>query len=176
MTTKAKSPKKQLRTDSFISYSGETAEELFSYPARGQCDALAQAFREGIERKAARKGERALTTPERTILAVTALFEEVNNGGYDQFFRNRSRKFVQIIVDSLLRIGLPAQAKITRKAINTLELRSFDVSAIKAAMASGSNERDDVLEECNRSFYKIQRGIARKIYLFPKANRSHITF
>ena len=137
---------------------------------------LAQAFREGIERKASRKGEGALTTQERAILAVTALFEEVNNGGYDQFLRNRSRKFVPIVVDSLMQVGLQAQAKITQQAINALELRSFNVSAINAAIAKESKERDDVLDECDRSFYKIHRGVARKIYLFLKDNRSHIMF
>jgi len=176
MITKANSPKKRLRTDSFISYSGETAAELFSYPPRSQYDALAQAFREGIQQKAVRKGERALTPQEHVILSVTALVEEVNNGGYDQFFRNRSRKFVRMVVDSLMQVGLPAQAKITQKAINALELRSFNGSAIKAAITNESKERDDVLEECDRSFYKIQRGVARRIYLFLKANRSHIVF
>jgi hypothetical protein len=174
MTTKANRPKKRLRTDSFICYSGEQPEELFSYPPRGQYDVLVQAFREGIQRKAAQKGERALTTQEHAVLAVTALFEEVNNGGYDQFFRNRSRKFLPIIVNSLMQIGLLAQAKITQKTVGTLGLRSISVPGIKAAMAKEINERDDVLEECDRSFYKTQRGAARKIYLFLKANRAHI--
>jgi hypothetical protein len=176
MTTKAKSAKKQLRTDSFTTYSGETAAELFAYPPKGQYGVLAQAFREGIQRKAVRQGDRTLTPQEHVLLAVTALFAEVNNGGYDQFFRNRSRKFVSIVVDSLMQVGLPAHAKITEKAINALELRRFDVSTINAAIAKESKERDDVLDECDRSFYKIQRGVARKIYLFLKANRSHIVF
>jgi uncharacterized protein DUF4375 len=176
MTTKANSLKKRLRTACFISYSGETAAELFSYPPKGQYDVLTQAFREGIQRKALRKGERALTPQEHVLLAVTAWFAEVNNGGYDQFFRNRSRKFVPIVVDSLMQVGLPAQAKITQKAINALELRSFKLNAIKAAIANESHERDDVFDECDRSFYKIQRGIARKIYFFLKANRSRIVF
>jgi hypothetical protein len=92
MTTKTNSPKKRRRTDSFISYSGETARELFSYPSRGQYELLAQAFREGIQRKAVRKGEGALTPQEQALLGVTALFEEVNNGGYDQFFRDALNK------------------------------------------------------------------------------------
>jgi Domain of unknown function (DUF4375) len=176
MTTKASSPKKRPRTESFISYSGETAAELFSYPPSGQYDVLVQAFREGIQRKATRKGDDALTTEEEAILAVGALFEEVNNGGYDQFFRNRSRTFVPMIVDSLVLIKLQAQAKVTQRAVEALHLRTNNVRAIKGAMSKESKARDDVLEECNRSFYEIQRGAARKIYLFLKANRSHIVF
>jgi hypothetical protein len=174
MTTKANRPKKRLRTNSFICYSGETGAELFSYPPTGQYDVLVQGFREGIQRKAARKGRRTLSAQERAVLAVTALLEEVNNGGYDQFFRNRSRMFVPIIVDSLMEIGLLTQAKITQKAINALHLRAINVRAINAAMAKSSDARDDRLEECDRSFYKTQRGAARRLYIFLKTNRAHI--
>ena len=81
-----------------------------------------------------------------------------------------------MIVDSLMQIGLRAQAKITRKAVDALDLGRNNIHAIKGAMAKESKERDDVLEACDRSFYKLQRGAARKIYLFLKANRSHIVF
>ncbi len=174
MTTKANRPKKRLRTNSFICYSGEQPEELFSYPPRGQYDVLVQAFREGIQRKAAQKGERALTIQEHAVLAVTALFEEVNNGGYDQFFRNRSRKFGPIIVNSLMQIGLlgTGQNNAGRQSMPFI----FMLSTCVPSMLPWRKERraGRRLEECDRSFYKTQRGAARKIYLFLKANRAHI--
>jgi Domain of unknown function (DUF4375) len=77
------------RTDSFVAYSGETTNELLGYPAQGQRDVLVRAFEEGLLRKATRTGERALSTEERTILAVRALDREVNNGGYHQFSATR---------------------------------------------------------------------------------------
>jgi hypothetical protein len=84
------------RTDRFVGYSGETAKDLFSYPVRGQHEALVAGFREGIQEKALQKGERALTKEERVVLTVAALEEEeVNNGGFDQFFRNSSRRFAR---------------------------------------------------------------------------------
>lgn len=164
------------RTDSFICYSGETVAELFSYPSRGQYDVLVSAFREGIQRKAVRKGERALTAQEHVVLAVTALVQEVNNGGYDQFFRNSSRKFVPTIVDSLLQIGLRTEAKVTQTAIDALHLRTLTVRAVNTAMAKSSAERDAGLEECDRSFYKHHRGVARRLYIFLKTNRAQIKF
>lgn len=176
MKAKARNPKRRHRTDSFVCYCGETVAELFSYPPSGQYEVLAQAFREGIQKKAARKGEWALTAQEHAVLAVTALVQEVNNGGYDQFFRNSSRKFVPTIVDSLTQIGLRTEAKITQMAIDALHLRSPYVRAIKAAMAKDSHERDDRLEECDCSFYKLHRGAARKLYIFLKTNRAHIKF
>ena len=101
------------RTDHYIAYSGETPEELFSYPAEGQTDELVQAFREGIQQKRERKGDKTLTDEERVVLAVTALEQEVKNGGYDQFFRNESRRFAPVIVQFLKRIGCHQEAKIT---------------------------------------------------------------
>jgi hypothetical protein len=73
MRTNASNRQRRRRTDSFVGYSGETAAELFSYPPQGQYDALVQAFREGLQRQAVWKGERALTAEECVVLAVTAL-------------------------------------------------------------------------------------------------------
>ena len=104
------------------------------------------------------------------------MVQEVNNGGYDQFFRNSSRKFVAIIFDSLIQVGLRAEAKITQKAIDSLHLRMLNVRAINAAMTKSNDERDDRLEECDRSFYKLHSGAARKLYIFLKTNRAGIKF
>jgi hypothetical protein len=113
--------------------------ELFSYSPNGQYEA--QPFREGIQRKAVRKGVRAQTAEERVVLAVTTMVQEVNNGGYHQFFRNSSRKFVPIIFDSLIQVGLRAEAKITQKAIDALRFRMFNVRAINAAMTNSTEGR-----------------------------------
>ena len=86
------------RIASFVAYSGETTDELLGYPAQEQCDLLVRAFEEGLQRKVSRSGERGLSKVERTVLAVRALDREVNNGGYDQFFRNSSKKFAPEIV------------------------------------------------------------------------------
>jgi Domain of unknown function (DUF4375) len=67
------------------------------------CEALVAGFREGIQEKAIQKGERALTKEERAVLTVAALEEEVNNGGFDQFFRNSSRRFAPQVADSFYR-------------------------------------------------------------------------
>src|SRR5205823_2220762 len=105
------------RTDRFVGYSGETANELFSYPPKDQEVSLVQAFREGIQRKAARKGKRAVSHEEQTVLAVTALDQEVNNGGYDQY----PQKFVPDVCsdrgESLLRVGCKRQARIAKRAL-----------------------------------------------------------
>jgi hypothetical protein len=162
------------RTDAFTVYSGETTEELLAYPARGQREAIVRAFEEGIQRKAARKGDGALTEEERIVLGVRSLEREINNGGFDQFFRNSSRKFAPILVDSLVRIGCKREAEITRRAINALHLSTLDSKPVLLAMSSDDEKRDLELDECDQMYYRIQSSMARRLYSFIRSNKSHI--
>ena len=162
------------RTASFDAYSGETTDELLGYPAGEQRDLLVRAFEEGLQRKVSRSGGRALSKEERTVLAVRALDREVNNGGYDQFFRNSSKKFVPEIVQSLTRIGCRRTATITQRAINALHSGRVTVSRIEAAMRQPNEERDRELERCDQSFYRSAQGIPTRLYAFIKANSVRI--
>jgi len=162
------------RTASFIAYSGETTDELLDYPAQGQRDSLVRAFEEGLQRKALRTGERALSKEERIVLAVRALDREVNNGGYDQFFRNTSKNFAPEIVQSLARIGCRRTAKITQKAMSALRVAPLTVARIDAAMKETNGERTRQLERCDELFYRTPQGISRRLFAFVKSNRNRI--
>jgi len=162
------------RTAVFVAYSGESTNELLGYPAREQRDSLVRAFEEGLQRKVSRSGEGALNKEERTVLAVRALDREINNGGYDQFFRNSSRKFAPQIVESLTRIGCRRTAKITQRAIKALHSGRVTVSRIEAAMRQQNEERDRELERCDQSFYRTPQGIPARLYAFIKANSVRI--
>ena len=162
------------RTAAFIEYSGETTSELLGYPARGQLDLLVRAFEEGLQRKVSRTGERALSKEERTVLAVRALDREVNNGGYEQFFRNSSNKFAHDVVQSLARVGCRRTTKITQRAIKALHSGPLTVARIEAAMREANERRDRELERCNELFYKTPQGIPSRLYAFIKANSRRI--
>lgn len=166
------------RTDRFIGYSGETAEELLSYPPQTQHRALVEGFREGIQAKVTRKGERALTKEEGVVLTVTALEQEVNNGGFDQFFRNASRMYVSRLEDSLLIIRCIRIAKLAKKAVAALRLSTLSVKKIDAAMAVESPDRDSEFERCNQQFYRAQtrQNIAKHLYTFIRANKATMRF
>jgi hypothetical protein len=163
------------RTTSFVAFSGETTDELLDYPVHGQRDSLVRAFEEGLQRKARRTGERALSKEERTVLAVRALDREVNNGGYDQFFRNTSKKFAPEIVQSLARIGCRRTANITQKAMSALCAAPLTVARIDAAMKKSNGERTRQLEQCDELFYGTPQGISRRLFAFIKSNRDRIT-
>jgi len=162
------------RTTAFVAYSGETTSELLGYPCTGQLELLVRAFEEGLQRKVSRTGQRTLSKEERTVLAVRALDREINNGGYDQFFRNSSKKFAPEIVQSLTRIGCRRTAKITQRAIKALHSGLLTVARIDAAMRKTNEERDRELARCDELFYSTPQGIPSRLYAFIKANRGRI--
>ena len=166
------------RTDYFVGYTAETADELFKYPAANQHAALVEGFREGIQKKAARKGELALTRQERIVLSVAALEQEVNNGGFDPFFRSSSRKFAPQIVASLRSIRCSRIAKIAERAIDALELSSVSVKRIESTMAKHSDKRDQKLEHCDQLLYKAQtqQDISKRYMLSSGQMRAAWTF
>ncbi|SRR6266568_230627 len=115
-------------------YSGQTFEQLISLEGEYRIDSLVLAFEQAIGQKVAREGRNRITDEERVVLAVEALEREVNNGGYDQFFRNSSREFAPFIVDSLQRIGCEQTAKITHMAIEAFSVPTLTARPIDAAM------------------------------------------
>jgi hypothetical protein len=166
------------RTDRFVGYSGETAKELFSYPAQGKHAALVAGFREGIQKKAAQKSDRALTNEERVVLMVSALEEEVNNGGFDQFFRNSSGRFAPQIADSLRRIRCSKMARIAQRAVSAIRVPMLSATRIGATMAKDNAERDKELERCDQLFYEAQKrqNVARRLYSYIRANKKAMKF
>ena len=86
---------------------------------------------------------------------MLALDREVNNGGYDQFFRNSSRRFTPVVVHSLRRLGRAAAAILTERAITTLKLKKLTVEEVDEVMGREDTERDAVLNTCDKEFYKL---------------------
>ena len=135
----------------WIDYTGQTTEELLACKSSHRIDSLLCAFEMGIQAK------RRNTAEEKLVLAVMALDREVNNGGYSQFFLNSSRKFAPIIVESLRRVDCLATAAITEKAI----------------AARRSATRDEILEACDREFYRLNE-IAPALFAFVEAHQDRI--
>ncbi|MGH7924895.1 MAG: DMP19 family protein, partial [Candidatus Binatus sp.] len=124
----------------------------------------------------ARAGKSSLNVKEQIILAIEGLEREVNNGGYSLFFTNLSRQFAPMIVQALVQIGCPRNAKIAQRAIDALHVPSLTVEAIDAAMTDGE-ESEQELNECDTSYYEAAgEDIASHLFAFIKANKNAITF
>jgi hypothetical protein len=132
------------------------------------------ALEQAIQEKLKGSGAVKMTGVERLVLSVMGLSREVNNGGYDQFFRNSSRRFAPAIVDDLVRIGCPEIADITQQALDALDLPKLSVAEIEAAMARESVQRDRALKRCDIAFY--ERGeLSERLFAYVKAHQAGIT-
>jgi hypothetical protein len=156
-------------------YSGESTEELIALEGKYRIDSLILAFEQAIDQKANKIGLKELTNEERIILAVEALEREVNNGGYSQFFINPSQEYAPIIEDALIKIGCPETAKLTRRAIEALELPGpVTTEAVEKAIFTENQARDDKLNECDELYYKGDEDIAGNLFEFIKNNKDRI--
>lgn len=153
----------------WLEYEGQTTQELMACKNTHRIDSILCAFEWGIQAKSKPEGEVALTDEERLVLAVMALTREVNNGGYNQFFVNSSRRFAPTIVDSLRQIGCVTCADITEKAIQAAK---FDVASPDSILEE-DDARDAILDACDQDFYQLT-DIDDKLFAFVEANQNQI--
>lgn len=103
----------------------------------------------------------SLNEYERTIFVTQELENEVNNGGFFQFFDNSSGQFASEIVQAFIKIGAEKTAEICRKAVEAFgqelpvdweERRSLLDQIADAAVA-------DVLDACDTAFYSYEENL-----------------
>ena len=156
-------------------YADESAEDLFALSTTHRADSLVVAFETALGQKAASLGTSALSQPELDVLAIEALEREVNNGGYAQFFLNSSNEFAATVVDALQRIGCPATASITQRALDALpQGAAVTPESLAAAMEQDDGNRDERLEECNQAYFNTREDIATALLRYLIDRRESI--
>ena len=154
-------------------YSGQAVDEILAFEGTELIDRLLFALEAAIQEKVKASQPAKMTAVERMVLSLMALSREVNNGGYDQFFRNPSRRFAPAIVNDLVRIGCVEIADITQQALDSLELPKLSVAEIEAAMATENVKRDRALNRCSVLFY--ERGeLSQRLFAYVKAHQTGI--
>jgi hypothetical protein len=156
-------------------YTGQATAELIRLEEGHRLDSLVLAFEQALDQKAGRMGLGGLSEPERVVLAIEAIEREVNNGGYDQLFRNSSTLAVYF-VPSLLSIGCPEVAGITERAIKALKLKgAITVEAIDTVMEKDNERRDDRLANCDEEYFSSAGDLAGPLFAYIKANQDKIS-
>jgi hypothetical protein len=150
-------------------YTGQTVDEILLFESTETVPSLLFTLEEAVQKKIEVAGPGKVTGTEQTLLAVLALSREVNNGGYDQFFRNSSRRFAPTIVNHLVRIGCREIADITQRALDALGVEQPTLKAIEAAMATPSVERDRALNRCDLAFYAC-KGLLDSLFAYVKTH------
>ena len=156
-------------------YAGQTTDELIALEGQYRVDSIVAAFEEALLRQEDRLGADALTTAEWTILAIEAMEREVNNGGYDQFFRNSSREHAAILVEALRSIRCPQVADISRRAIDALQLDGPPTpDRIEAALDEDRGGRDAELGALDDEYYAAGEDIAGNLFAFIRQHADQI--
>lgn len=97
----------------------------------------------------------ALNPHERIIYITQTLEQEVNNGGFSQFFYNSTGDFANELADAFIAIGADKTAAICQKAL----------SAFRGAVPTNRAQRQTLLDrmhcdklwdKCDNAFYEYE--------------------
>jgi hypothetical protein len=144
-------------------YEGESVDGVLSFADSGNAYDVLCALEESIgQHWKNRPGLR--TGVENIIAAVMALMREVNNGGFDQFYRNSSKRWAFFARSALLHIGRRDAAKIVARAGRSLGKFESHVIApgvggrfkeLDERMSRPDTRRSRIFEECNIAFQQL---------------------
>ena len=151
-------------------YIGQSVDELISLSSKYCIDSIVLAFESALYNKE-QKGEK-LNKTELTIKAICSLEREVNNGGFHQFFLN-TPEYAKIIVEALKGIGCIEIAKLTQKAINSLNADSLDIDSIYKSL--DNEELYEALDILDEIYYtKIKEIPANALFEYIKKHKNDI--
>jgi hypothetical protein len=103
----------------------------------------------------------SLNDKEKVFMSMALLEQEVNNGGFDQYFFNLEGKYNDILVSSAEAIKAYDIAEICKKAL---------------AVYAEHSEQEDVIEELseyNDAFYKSNDPISELCAKYAKENKKY---
>ena len=152
-----------------IEYAGQTTSEILAAKKTHSIASLLFALEEAIHLRQSKRPNQRITEDERVLLAVLALWREVNNGGFAQFFANSSAQYAPEIVPCLQRIGCDATAVLVERAIACLSLKSITPVAVSRAIHREDSTRDERLEKLDREFYALSE-IEHSLFRFVETN------
>lgn len=143
--------------------------ELVELDKEYRIDSLISAVEEVIQKKE-RTGKK-LCEEEVLVLAIEAMEQEVNNGGFAQFFANDSWIFASSIGDYLQRIRAVETSELAKRAVKVLDVSDLtQKDEIDAALENGGVL--EKLEELDGRYFEASENIERLLFDFIKENVS----
>jgi hypothetical protein len=162
-------------------YEGQLVDDILSFAETENAYLVLDKLAESIEQHW-KKSPGSRTGVENDIVAVMALLREVGNGGFDQFFRNSSKRWAFFVKSSLIRIGRSDAAKIAGRAVRALGRVSGThlglglgsvFEELDKKMSKPNSRRDDTLEECDQAFYQL-KGLAESLLTYAQRHPNGI--
>lgn len=102
-----------------------------------------------------------LNEQEKVFMAMALIAEEVNNGGFDQFFFNKGTRWNDILVPAAEAIKAHEVAEICKKAVEIYNEHSEQEDPIEE------------LNECDNEFYNCNDPYMTLIVQYARDNKEH---
>lgn len=114
-----------------------------------------------------------LSKAERIFYIAQTVEQEVNNGGFSQFFYNQSGNFSHEIADAFTAIGADTTAAICRKAVNAFGCDIPADTDERQAMLNEAetDEVDKILRTCDAAFFAYEEDLNELNHRFVLKNR-----
>ena len=112
-----------------------------------------------------------LNEHERVFYVTQILEQEVNNGGFSQFFYNSSGDFSNELVDAFTKIGALKTAEICKKALAVFNGK-VPTDRDEREELLDSLDCDDVLSECDDEFYEYEDNLEELNYAYIMEHHS----
>ena len=109
---------------------------------------------------------------QKTFSAIWELESQVNNGGFDQYFRNSDSDIIAYSPEALQQIGAHACAEIVKAAIATISPIPAENDARIDALDAALGDDEELLEELDSQFYSYPDNLTELLFAFVAKNQN----
>ncbi len=109
---------------------------------------------------------------ERVIFITQTLEQEVNNGGFSQFFYNSSGDFSNELLDAFTQIGAAKTATICKKAISVFNGK-IPLDRTEREELLDNMKIETILDKCDDDFYAYEDDLERLNYEYIIKHRDY---
>ena len=107
---------------------------------------------------------------QKTFSAIWELESQVNNGGFDQYFRNSDSDIIAHAPKALREIGATACAAIVESAIQVIVPIPDDSDARCHALDAAGEDGEALLEKLDSKFYAYPDNLTELLFAFVARN------
>ncbi|WP_316793755.1 DMP19 family protein [Pedobacter frigoris] len=115
----------------------------------------------------------SLPKPQQAIYVSCVLENEVNNGGFNQFYYNPSGQFTKLVPDALKLIGATQFAALTQAANEVYEKEKEHITKHQDGTTEGFSKsyEDNPLDKFDDQFYKLKEPLGELQIAFIRKNK-----
>ncbi len=110
----------------------------------------------------------AQSFPQKVFSSIWSVEDQVNNGGFSQYFQNLSSETAGFVVEALEAISAPRTAEICKRAIGCAFPNGLPSSpeAISSAASDFSDETQEKLDALDQEFFQYPHDLSGLLFAY----------